>query len=286
MRGFLVVTVLLALCSISQTQVRIRTEPAAGGGGGPTLIFDSTFNCADWTQSHDAVDNGTPDCSDDPPSFGFQKWGNWYVGSFDQIFATANFSGGGGSKGFRHYISDGFDNNGGGIRIDVPTAGQTELYLTWYIRYKAGATWAGAGGNPQFIKMLYFNVGASPANAIGITSAGGFGTTQFFPVSRNVPDTGLTSWTSVFGNPSDGLFHCLQVHLKTDTNGSDGIFQMKADGTTVADVSDVNYGGASFTEAGTDNQNDPANGAEVWADYDDVSMAATDWAPCRYAVGT
>ena len=51
----------------------------------------------------------------------------------DRIIAEANYPGGGGGKGFRHYRCDGANCGGGGFMIDLPT-GYTELWARFYMR--------------------------------------------------------------------------------------------------------------------------------------------------------
>jgi hypothetical protein len=201
--------------------------------------------------------------------------------SCDAVTTGGNFGGGAGGRGFKHWVNDGFDANSGAFNIDLPSA-QTEIWISYYIAWQPGFTWS--AGNPQFIKDWYFDQGHNPANAIGYTSNGGFGTTQFFPVSRNISNN--YTWQTVYGTTSDGKFHCFEHHLKTDTNGSNGIFETWVDGVAAVSVSDVNYGGASFQFGQMMvNQNNPANGGIAWEKIDDIGVGNLGRIRCPYAVG-
>ncbi|MEK7657929.1 MAG: fibronectin type III domain-containing protein [Patescibacteria group bacterium] len=75
---------------------------------------------------------------------------------------------------------------------------------------------------------------------------------------------------------SDGQWHMYEVHLKTDTNGSNGIAEMWIDG-----VKRLSYSNAYFGSAGFDgiligsNSRDPLNGRCMAVDYDDIAISNT-----------
>ena len=111
--------------------------------------------------------------------------------------------------------------------------------------------------------------------AVGFKSADGFGTTQFYPVSRNID--GSPGWlSSERGATGDGIFHVYEIHMKRDTNGSNGVWEAWIDGNRSVSATDVNWGGASFSWFVLgDNQYNPSNGGDRYTDYDDVAVSAT-----------
>jgi hypothetical protein len=238
-----------------------------------TLVWQTTFNCNDWNEKMGLLDANVCAVGD-----GISGAGGWATSGHpngDEITVAANNPAGAGGKGFRHWRGDGQNNNGGGLSINLP-APLPELWVRWYMRYQQGFTWA--GGGPQYTKELYFNVdGRAPQHAVGFKGADSFGTTQFFPVSRNID--GGPGWLSgQHGSTGDGLFHVYEIHMKRDTNGVNGVWEAWIDGTRAVLATDVNWGGATFSWFVLgDNQYNPANGGDRYTDYDDLAVSATGY---------
>ncbi len=84
------------------------------------------------------------------------------------------------------------------------------------------------------------------------------------------------------GSYSDGLFHCFEIHLKMDSNGTDGIGRLWIDGVLRASNAGVNWSNGNATaRAGWkkfffhENQNNPGNGRPMYVDYDDMVIYNT-----------
>jgi len=106
--------------------------PQASRAQSLPLVFQTTFNCPEWSQS-----NGLTDASVCNSGDGISGNGGWTTsgGSLDQITAAANYSGGGGGRGFRHWVGDGLNNTGGGIRVSW--VGVPEIWFRYYIRFQS-----------------------------------------------------------------------------------------------------------------------------------------------------
>jgi hypothetical protein len=234
-----------------------------------TRLFETTFNCPDWNQTlglSDAVVCAVGD--------GLAGSGGWTTssGRSDEILLAANNPAGGGGKGFRHWRGDGTNNDGGGITATLPSPA-SELWVRWYMRYELGFAWT--GGQPQYTKELFFDaVLRAPRQAIGFKGGNTWGTTTFYP-SRNID--GSPGWVSTMGGATgDGKWHIYEVHMKSDTNRSNGVFESWIDGHLTASATDVDWGGAQyhFFVIGS-NQTSPANGRDMYTDYDDFAVSTT-----------
>jgi len=207
----------------------------------------------------------------------YLKWvvgGGWTCSGAapDAITSAANFSGGAGGRGFRHFEGDGTNVNGGGIIFNFITR-RTEFYVRWYMRYQSGFVWS----NLNYDKLIYIDVGLGyiiPGwdgdNNLRVYSSAGGGI-----VSRAINK----GWAySMGGVSSDGNFHLHELHIKTDTDGTDGVVQYWLDEELIIDDNDVdlgtNSGGWRRILFGS-NQKSPGNGGCEFQDYDDIAIATT-----------
>jgi hypothetical protein len=250
------------------------TTPQAQSAISP--LWKTTFACAEWLQT-----SGADPCS---ANDGIDNGGNWTTaaGKGDQITAAANHSAGGGGLGFRHWRGNGGNNNGGGLRITLPTR-VSEMWLRWYMRYQAGFSWNGL----SYTKDLYVNQGSANSGQVFTM---GFHWDDAFGVSkvsggRNM--YGPPGWFSLmggqplaFGRPvSDGQWHFFEVHVKMATSGANGIAESWVDGVLAHRQTDVDWG----TTGGWDtfilgsNQCCVANTTDVYTDYDDVAISTTGY---------
>ena len=229
------------------------------------LPWSTTYNCNDWTQSMGLFN---VNCD------GLTGYGGWTTvnGAEEQITAAANNPAGGGGKGQRHWAGDGPTNNSGGLRIVFLTH-QPELWVRWYMRYELGFQW-----NPLIAdKWLYFDSGQPQAvvpewygsdklNIWSNTSGNHAGATD--------------GWTTTMGGPtSDGKWRLYEVHLKMDTDGTNGIGEIWIDGVKKLSYTNINYGtqaGWLFFALGS-NKGVTNNGRDMYIDYDDVSVSATGY---------
>jgi len=233
-----------------------------------SLPYSTTFDCPEWTQS-DGLTVGAVNCD------GLAGWLDVTCGAGeeDTITTAANHSAGDGGRGFRHLEGDGVNDNGSGLFADFD-ADHPEIYVRWYMRYQSGFAWT--GGQPDDDKWLYFRAPGTDAKAY---------CGWIFDRVRIVVDgtpfrsaTGNGWATTMGGATSDGLWHLYEVHLKWDTDGTDGIGQIWIDETLRLNVSNINYGsdstGVSAMIIGS-NQKDPNNGQCEAVDFDDMAMAVT-----------
>lgn len=237
----------------------------------PSLLFHTSFeSCPDWNQTMGLGDQAVCDNGD-----GLSGYGAWTTssGKSDEIVTDANNPGGGGGRGFRHWRNDGQNNNGGGLKVVLPSP-VTEAWIRWYMRYEKGFAWK--GGQPYYTKDLYFDLGGAPQQAVGWKGNDDFGTTTVYP-SRNI--AGPPGWISTMkGSTGDGVWHAYEIHMKTDTNGRNGVFESWIDGTRTTVAHDVDWGGQSFRYfVAGENQNSPANGGDRYTDYDDFAVSTAGY---------
>ncbi len=232
------------------------------------LPWSTTFNCPDWTQSM-----GLSNINCD----GLTGHGNWTCDNADstvkeeQITAAANYSGGKGGKGQRHWMGDEINNVSGGLKISFASS-QSELWIRWYMRYENGFQW-----NPlNNQKILYVNVGSLNLTTIQYVwsdqvriASVGYGGYYLSPQGNG--------WQTIMGgNASDGGWHYWEAHLKTDTTGSNGIAELWIDGTQRISVSNANFGSLPFTHIAIgENGFKPANGRCMYIDFDDITISTT-----------
>jgi hypothetical protein len=83
--------------------------------------------------------------------------------------------------------------------------------------------------------------------------------------------------TDANGNKtSDGQWHLYEVHLKTDTNGSNGIAEMWIDGVRRLSYSNAYFGSVGFNDITIgENGFAPNNGRCMAVDYDDIVVSTT-----------
>ncbi len=242
------------------------------------LPWSTTYNCNDWTQS-----NGLYNVNCD----GLTGGGGWTCNNGDgtvredQITSAANYTGpgSGGGKGQRHWLGDGANNVSGGTSISFNST-QSELWIRWYMRYENGFQW-----NPlNNQKIFIVNNLAQNRTIIGYT----WSDETRIEVSQYAGYYGSgtnNGWNTIMANggtdargnkTSDGQWHLYEVHLKTDTNGSNGIAEMWVD-----DIRRLSYSNAYFGSAGFDdiligsNSRDPLNGRCMAVDYDDIAIRTT-----------
>lgn len=225
--------------------------------------WETSFNCSEWLQG------GSLSC--DQLSAG----GGWTTsnGQGDQITAGANNPLGQGGRGFRHWVGDGINNNGGGLGVVFPSP-QTELWIRFYQRYEAGFAWSAINYN----KILYIYTAAA-----GIDVISEYYGNNYALIAQGTPNayqvmTNTYGWSNVMGGSvSDGAFHCFDIHIKMDSNGSDGVGQLWIDGALKTSNTAVNWSNGNSTArlGWTDflmgsNQRTPNNGKDSYYDFDDM----------------
>jgi hypothetical protein len=229
--------------------------------------WETTFDCSESTQ----FDGGLCDGMD---------WdGNWYFDEHrTQITSGANNSEGDGGLGARFWVGDGQNKGTGTIIIGFPSP-QQELWIRYYVRYEQGFSWGFFG----YDKQLYINAtntGAitgfhnDPRNQVAIVAQG---TSNYYQVIST--DYG---WDDIMGGQTgDGQWHCYEIYLKMDTNGSNGIGRIWVDGVLRASNTSVDWSNNDeSSKAGWNyfhfhsNQNSPVYGPYS-VDYDDMVIYNT-----------
>ncbi len=238
-------------------------------------LWQTTYDCPESSQTQ--WFSSTPLSCD-----GLGRAGGWYPNSDtahgEQITSAANHPGGGGGRGQRHWIGDGTNVGSGGTNINFVRT--PELWLRAYVRYQPGFQWNTITDSINH-KMFYPEIVNVPGRgnlwfAFGMVD-GHFGMQSYAPNPQST-----LRWESIFaagGSQSDGSWHCLEWHMKMDTNGSDGIAEGWVDGVLQFRRTNIDYG----THAGwasvhlAENHRTPANGALMWFDLDDVAISATGY---------
>ncbi|MBJ6727572.1 hypothetical protein [Geomesophilobacter sediminis] len=247
-----------------------------------SLPWQTTFNCADWTQT---INPGT-----DPVCDGLTREGDWGPPTLtEQITSTANNPNGGGGKGQRHWLQGQgtgtctqVDGNSGGTRIDF-TTGSTEMWVRFYLRFQAGFNWTDYEG----YKLIYFNHdGYQNFNYFQIGEWGPEGYLDYVPQfgSPNQPahDQATVGYVTTYGQPARGDWHCIELHIKSESGPgvTDGVAQIWVDGILKGDHHNVDHGFKSngWTISGfvIGSNIKCINGTTPqYTDYDDISVTAT-----------
>jgi hypothetical protein len=156
----------------------------------------------------------------------------------EEINLAANYSGGLGGRGQRHWIgqSHAMVNNTGSLYIDLGGTYQ-ELWIRFYTRWQAGLK---LGGDTQPIarnqKLIYFAGGAcgQPWGCYFDVA----GNSWRWVVGGSYPSGGIngTGWDGMFGGTqnaaSDGRWVRLELHVKNSTAGqANGLVELWVDGT-------------------------------------------------------
>lgn len=149
----------------------------------------------------------------------------------EAITTAANNSAGGGGKGQRHYMRK--DRVASGGFILYFSENQSEFWMRWYLRYDPAITW----GPYVWNKLIYLEAGKPQGCYVSLDS-------NFkCYIHSNAEGTGWRTPEGYGWNYlGDGKFHCFELHLKMDTNGSDGVTQLWMDEDLVIDEHTVDWG--------------------------------------------
>jgi len=182
-----------------------------------------------------------------------RKGGDWFAdgGVGEQITAAANYPGGGGGKGQRHWIGArtpagkrGQSATSGALVLTLEK-GQEEFWIRWYTRFQKGFKFKKYMG----FKMLYLYDDAPTQQGYAyFMMAKGKDTLQLYTQlgdHRNLgSDKPGCGWMTVYPTGvSDGSWHCYELHLKRETAGkSDGVMEVWLDGRKVITEKTVSFG--------------------------------------------
>jgi hypothetical protein len=247
------------------------------------LVFQTTFNCPEWNQSMGLADADVCNPNDDVAGNG--GW-TTSAGSRDQITAPANNPAGAGGRGFRHWVGDGVNNTGGGIRVDFPSGGLSEMWFRYYIRFESGFRW----GSPTYMKTIYCNRGQPGTFYFGIFGTIG-GHVEQDPTGGGNKLSSVTWSQWQGGSVGDGRFHSLEVHVKMNSTGSssDGVMEFWLNGAKIYSNSNIHFAdttGARFIDCAVgENHNNPQNGRDVYVDFDDIAVSGSGYIGPTYGGG-
>lgn len=249
--------------------------------------WSTTFNCADWAQT---VGQTTLSCD------GLEEWNDSSTanGNVSKINASGDMSTGGGAKGFRVAIGNGVNVLASFFNITFPAGGLPEVWVRLYQRYPSGFTWS----SMLYLKLFYIYQGGLGAGLVDqqeneesgagvvLYKNGGTGAGVYHISDHTycVNEEVLTNfpWSSVMttgSNLGDGVWHSYEIHLKKDTGGYNGVFQLWIDGVLRNNHHDIHWDGNNFTHLSINaNQNSPNNGAgDVYIDYDDIAVSTNGY---------
>ena len=186
-----------------------------------TLPFSTTYDCAEQQQ----LDGTWVTCQ------GLSNNGDWRTsnGSKEQITSAANYPGGGGGRGQRHWIGQSSGNTNGSGSISYSWNGRVqEIYVRWYVRWEAGLRLGGdtPPGSVRQHKLIYFN-GSGCGSAVAGCVFDVEGNSWSFTIagtSFNQALNGNTGWDGLFRCSgytcqSDGRWIRLEIHLLNETSG-------------------------------------------------------------------
>lgn len=242
------------------------------------LPWQTTYNCADWTQtinpSSNPVCDGLAHMLDaGPPTLA------------EQITVDANNQSGAGGKGQRHWLKGQggtctqVDGNSGGTRIDF-TSSVNEVWVRFYLKFQPGFTWT----NYQGYKLIYFNHdGYSNFNYFQIGENGSDGSLDYYTqYGDQAHYPASVGYGTLYGSPANGTWHSIEVHIKSEsTSGAkNGVLQMWVDGVNKANYTNVNHGFKSnnWNISGFvigSNVKCISGTAPQYSDFDDISVTTT-----------
>ncbi len=215
--------------------------------------------------------------------FNYKIWSTLYysgpVGSAgrSQITTEANNPIGDGGRGRRMWIGNGNNVDSGALAPYEFNSAIPELWVRWYMRYPLGFSW----DTLLYHKLLYMRA-VSPNAAQIIPEFYGIDQISIAAqgaVPANHPATcNGCGWKTIMGGlTSDGKWHYYEVHVKWDTDGTNGIGEFWVDGKQVINKTNVNWGtqsGFSYFSL-ISNQAFPHNDFfGSYVDVDDVAISA------------
>jgi hypothetical protein len=257
----------LAAFSLMGCAMILAWSPPSDAQGVP-LVFQTTFNCAEWNQSMGLSDGNV--CSNGDGIAGAGAW-TTSNNSRDQITAAANNPVGGGGRGFRHWRGNGSNNNGGGLTIALPS-GVTEMWVRFYMRFQSGFAWS--GGSPTYTKDNYWGSCGSGCAIFGIQGSHSWGVN--FNGGTNYPSS-LTWAGSQGGNIGDGQWHSYEYHLKQ--NGSSATIEFWFDGVRYLNRTNANLGNTPWRDfiLGSNQSDVTGCSLDCFVDYDDLAISTVGY---------
>ena len=158
---------------------------------------------------------------------------------------------------------------------------QSELWIRWYMRYEQDFEW-----NPLVQdKILYIDVNTHPFLVFGYNWSD---EVQFLADGNPYSVGAGNGWNTIMANgttdargnkKSDGQWYLYEIHIKMDTNGSNGIGEAWIDGIRRFSRSDMDFGSQTFGKTGWshigigNNNQIPTTTRCMFVDFDDISIS-------------
>ena len=220
------------------------------------LPFSTTYDCAEW-DNYDALS-----CD------GMSPGGSWTTasGKYEQITADANYPGGDGGKGQRHWMGPGADGagNSGGIFIDINSP-PTEFWMRWYMRWESG--WDSSWNS---YKTLYLYDSGSGSGGFQLGNPGIAGI-RFWDGGSQGASCSNCGWGYTI---TAGTWYSVEIHV----NLSGAISQVWIDGNIVINDSSTSWGSLSNMASilvGSNIHSTPST--DMYIDYDDIAINKTGY---------
>jgi len=243
------------------------------------LPWETSYDCEEWEHGQ-----GEINCQDDENALAIalNYQGTNCAAEPEAITASSNYPlGNPDSLGQRHCQGDGGGDNNGGLRVDLD-APQDELWIRWYMRYEQGYHWDGDHTPPPgllYDKWLYINSGEPDAiipewndwHGTTIACANGYRSRSWIYGWDDV----MVNGTTIDGHKaSDGAWHSYEIHIKMDTDGTDGLAYMWIDGNLRMSDTGADFGSTPgwFKVFFGSNQAYADNGKPMSVDFDDLKI--------------
>lgn len=158
-----------------------------------SLPYETTFDCPEWQQ------NDSLSCD------GMTLGGGWKCdGEFgDQITSDANYPEGAGGRGLYHYLGNGENNNGGGIKLNWGS-NRDETWTRFYMKYPLGFHWGSFTGD----KIIYFQANGRNDGKLQWHNA------RLKFMKGDVFINSFYSWSNLMDGPDgDGKWHMYEVYV-------------------------------------------------------------------------
>lgn len=234
--------------------------------GAVDLPWSTTFDCAEWTQYSDPLD-----CD------GIGKKGSWTAepgAHYEEIIADANYPGGGGGLGKRHWVGNGTNNNSGGITIDFDQNPE-RLWIRWYQRWQTGFT-----ANWGTFKNIWFERNDGTRMVFHTGCAGSDQHSD--GIDLNPPDNTTCTRNVGFGysfypgGVSDGSWQCFEVHIDIPAS----TWKVWINGDSIVERTDVDFAGAQWVDfllvpVNTKNVDNPD--PPMYVDMDDFAISTSGY---------
>ena len=210
-----------------------------------------------------------------------------------QVLSAANYPFGMGGMGARFWVGDGHNQNSAPAVLTFSEP-KKELWIRWYMRYQKGFQWK--DNSIHYNKVLYIRTQCSHNAAIPslLTNDFSMETQDSYQAAQRFGGAG---WNGTYGpGPSNGEWHCFEVHMKMDSAGIhgggfrtpdvqpfNGVARMWLNGRLVGEKTNVNYSNGyadarqgwfrilfNHNQNEVDNRNGPIGQSWGYVDFDDM----------------